>query len=216
MKKVSILIAAILISIASFAQEAGRIGVEINFDPFGAFSNPGETFSVEGLKVRYFVSDNFVIRGTIDFRSESSKEEDYDSDNKLTSTEKESITGFSIAPGFEYHLAKFEKGSIYAGAEISLGLGSVKESGEYPDSGTPNWDSKVPFTTFGIAAFTGVDYYITSNLYLGAELSFGYRSEKVKAGSYTSGGTETTNDGFEKESTIGVNCVPTFRLGWTF
>ena len=217
MKKVSILIAAILVSFASFAQEAGRIGVEINFDPLGAFSNQNSTFSVDGLKARYFISEDVVIRGTINFSSNPSKREVYDvANDKLESTTKSSNTYFGITPGFEYHLAKFEKGSIYAGAEIGLGRRSVKSSTEYTDNNSANTESKTPSTTFNVAAFTGFDYYITSNLYLGTELSFGYRSTKAKGGSTTVGGKETTDNGFNKTSAIGVNCVPSFRLGWTF
>ncbi len=216
MKKVSILFVSLFIAFAAFAQpQAGSFGVEINFDPFTG-NNP--VFSTDGLKVRYFISDKMAIRGTLGFDMNTEKEGIYDSDNKLYYTEKETTTVFSLTPGFEYHVATFEKVSVYCGAEIGFAVGSGKYTEKYEDSnnGTDE-EYKAGIFGFGVGAFTGVDYYITKNLYIGAELGLGFQTLKATPNkSTTIGSTTDKDDSYISNSRFGFQATPAFRLGWTF
>ena len=217
MKKVSILFVSALVSIASFAQ--GGFSVEVNFDPFSAIT---PVFSTEGLRVRYFLSEDIALRGTIDFSNDKTTNAAYNSvngQNSLFSTQTTANTTFGITPGFEYHLVKFAKGSVYAGAEFGVVIGNGSGSTEYakPDNTFVNSNDKNSSFGFGAGVFTGVDYYITSNLYVGAELGFNYESTKTTPNkSETTGATTVENDSYRTVSNIGFACVPAFRLGWSF
>ena len=236
MKKASIVVAALLLATAgvqaqeneaTFGPQAGSFGVELNFNPFGIFLggyqedgvqiNP--TFSIDGLKVRYFFNEDMAIRGTIDFSTVSNKEATYDTDNNLYSTTKGATTTFGLTPGFEYHFTHFKRGSVYAGAEVGFNVGSTKSALTYedPNDVQVNSESKGSIFGFGVGIFTGIDFYLTENLYLGAELGLGYQTTKTTPNkSTTTGSTTVDRSDYTSTSSFGFNCEPSFRLGWTF
>ncbi|MDR1584963.1 MAG: outer membrane beta-barrel protein [Prevotellaceae bacterium] len=226
MKKVNVLLVTVSIALTSFAQpQAGSLGVEVNFDPFKAIT---PTFSIDGLSVRYFISGDLAVRGSLNFASSPNTAYSYvtvGTDETEFKT-KTNVTTFGFTPGVEYHLVKFEKGSLYAGAEIGYALTSASAS----TTNNKNDDGRTlkgsddagnrSQSAFGLAVFTGVNYYLTKNLYLGAELGLGYSSSKNKeiVEKTTTGGTstETTDKDYSKNGNIGFAAVPTFRLGWNF
>lgn len=209
MKKVILLFATVFVAFASFAQsEAGSFGVEINFNPFGAGESP--VFSTDGLKVRYFVSDNMAIRGTLSLSTITDEEGSYESDAFVT--DKTTFSTFGIAPGFEYHVTKFDKGSVYVGAEIGAAFGNQKRSIHTDASGVEDFNRTDKVFGLGAGVFTGVDYFITQKLYIGAELGLNYSSVKFTPENTT----PDTKDSYTKDSALGFTTTPTFRLGWTF
>lgn len=237
MKKASIFVAALLLATAgvqaqeqettTYGPQAGSFGVELNFNPFGIFLggydaegihiNP--TFSIDGLKVRYFFNEDMAIRGTIDFSTESNKDATYDTDNNLYSTTKNATTTFGLTPGFEYHVTHFKRGSVYVGGEIGFNVGSTKSSLTYEDPNDiqVNSESKGSIFGFGVGVFTGIDFYLTENLYLGAELGLGYQTTKTTPNkSSTNGSTTVESSNYTSTSSFGFNCEPSIRLGWTF
>lgn len=235
MKKLHVIAFAALFGITGMqAQEqesvndtrSGSFGVEVNFNPFSVFLGISTTdgvqlsptFSIEGLKVRYFFNEDMAIRGTIDISSTSNKNVAYDSNNSLYSTGKTTTNTFGFTPGFEYHFTHFKRGSVYAGAEIGFSVGNTKSSTTYENStnGT-NIESKSSIFGFGAGLFTGVDFYLTQKLYLGAELGLGYQTTKTTPNkSITVGSTTTEDNDYTVVSSFGFSCNPSIRLGWMF
>lgn len=247
MKKLSILVAGLLLATAgvqaqetettTFGPQAGSFGVELNFTPFG-----NSVFSTQGIKVRYFFNEKMAIRGTIDFSASPRTDFSYDVVNQGTPDEREveykskSNTGsFSIAPGFEYHFASFKRGSVYAGAEIGFGLqtASYKLTNDDNDATTTIKGASYDITdgsitgnrastSFGAGLFTGVDFYVFKNLYVGAELGLRFTTtteSKVTVKTTDNVGDtvlDETIDDFARSSSFGFFCEPSFRLGWTF
>ena len=232
MKKVSILLFALLVSFTSFAQ----VAVEINFDPLGAFASGLPTFSANnGLKVRYFLSDDFSVRGTVNFLMNPNTEYTYvpksSGNGDIETKTKTNVTTFRFTPGIEYHLAKFDKGSVYAGAEVGFGMTNASYNQTNDDNdeqidikgsnGLGAYPGARSNTRLGLGVFTGVDYYMTKNLYLGVELGLSYISttnKKIvrKDTPATGSSTETITKDHRNNSSLGFDCTPAFRLGWTF
>ena len=223
MKKASIFVAALLLTTAgvqaqeqettTYGPQAGSFGVELNFNPFSG----GDVFTTQGIKMRGFLNENMAIRGTLELGLDGDKNGIYNG-AELQYTEKTSQFVFGLTPGFEYHFAHFKRGSVYAGAEIGFNVGSMSESTTYEDNdyGTDT-NSKGSIFGFNVAAITGIDVYLTQNLYLGAELGLGYQMNKVTPNKTTTTGPDTTTDNsFQASSYFGFLCEPTFRLGWTF
>ena len=146
--------------------------------------------SIPGVKARKFVSDTKAIRYTGNVSISNSGQEDED-------------TSFTVALGIgvENHMKGAERLSTYWGYEGNVGFNVV---GANPNASTPT----VETTTFGVSAqvFTGFDYYIMPNIYLGAEINYGLAVLNTKS------------DGEDGETSIKIqpNVLPSLRLGWRF
>ena len=223
MKKVLIAVAVLFatsVSVqAQFKPTSGSITTEISFAPFG-----NSPMSVDGLNVRYFVSDNFAARVNLDFSSDVTIVENNGGDNNNPiQVVKQTETFFMFSPGIEYHLGNINRLSPYIGAEIGIGFNSDKTHTD--NEGYVKGDyskTKTPGMGFGGGVFTGFDFYIYEGLYLGAEFGFGYMamSSKPTKREGSHGGqtdnipendypkTKIKNMGFEANTAI--------RLGWRF
>ena len=224
MKKVSILLVTLFVSLTSFAQ--GGFGVEFNVIPHKTGIDNPISFT-DGLKLRGFLSKSFAVRGT--FALSLSPTTNYT--NSSTSPnfeykEKTNVTSFCITPGVEYHFVKLEKVSIYTGIEV--GFGQQKASYKETREGSDNWmveitgsddNGKRSNTSIKSGVFVGMDYYITNHLYIGTELGFRYNSIKEKEIiTKITGIYENPIESINKEylKIEGFSCVPSLRLGWTF
>ena len=221
MKKAIIIFASIFVSFVSFAQ--GSFGIEVNVDPFGAGANQS-ILSTNGLKFRYFPIEKLAVRGVFGFSMGSTT--DHYTSYAVEYEGKGSVTNFGVVPGIEYHLVKFEKGAVYAGVECGFAIqnASYKETNDDDDSnfmlvltgydGNENRSN----TTLSIGIFTGVDYYLTKNLYVGAELGLRYNSTKDKdVLMELNAGGQFVEDVYEKHpKSERLGFVPTLRFGWTF
>lgn len=159
-------------------------------------------------------------------------------------------TQFGIDLGYEYHFAKFGRADLYAGAQVGIEFDSWKQNGETnvrtstPDvkTGLASWatsksetkgaadtnnDGKLDsFSTFafGAGVFTGIDFYITKSLYVGAELGINFATTKSKNFDETTtswNGTAMVTSTTKHENklnatTLKFEAVPALRLGWTF
>jgi hypothetical protein len=174
---------------------AGSIHVELSFSPniAGAsssmFSLPNfYGSSIPGVKVREFVSDTKAIRysGNVSVDNSGVKGED---------------TQFTVAAGIgiENHMKGAERLSTYWGYEGNVGFQSKRA-----DALTGTSKS----TEIGVSAqvFTGFDYYIMPNIYLGCEVNYGLAIINNKP------------DGADGTTSIKVqpNVLPALRLGWRF
>lgn len=127
MKKLTLLIIALVaISGTALAQNKphqGSFGTEIQFNPF---DQDGETFKLDALKFRYFLTDRDAIRlklginlknGKFTDRDEQGQENDihsYESDYKYSTGD------FKLDLGYERHFDLGKRMSIYAGASVGL------------------------------------------------------------------------------------------------
>ena len=135
MKKLFICILA-MVSLAGVAQtqykfEKGSVAAELQFSSVNF-----RPFSIPGLRVRYAVSDRWVLRATLglDFNNNRTKEKiDRTNDHyyfkqviKGNYSMKSNYTEFSITPGFEYHFGKWERMSVFVGGELVFGLSTTQ------------------------------------------------------------------------------------------
>ncbi len=176
---------------------AGSIHVELSFSPSLTGSAGAAMFSLPnfygsstpGIKVRKFVSESKAIRysGNITVDNSGVKDED---------------TQFTVAAGIgiENHMKGAERLSTYWGYEGSIGFQSKRAVTGL--SATPK------STEIGVSAqaFTGFDYYIMPNIYLGCEVNYGIAIINKKP----DGGDGTTS------IKVQPNVLPALRLGWRF
>ncbi len=201
MKKIILTVAAVLALTFANAQSytkptAGSTQVEVTFTPnlsSGAmFANSSfygldtPTGPTTGLRMRKFSSDTKAMRYTANLSISSSGKEDAAGDKEPTAF----LAAFGI--GVENHMKGTDRLSTYWGYEGNVGFGK----------------DIAKTTTIGVGAqlFTGCDYYIMPNVYLGAEVNFGLSVSSVKP----DGGDGVT--AFKLNP--GIN--PSLRLGWRF
>lgn len=129
---VFILFATLLMAGTTSAQNKpakGSWSTEIQINPF---DQDGETFSLDGLKARYFFSDKDALRLKVSFKSTSSKFTDEDSDEEIgrsfNNLYKYTKGNFSIDLGYERHFDLGKRLDAYLGGSIGIGknFGSTK------------------------------------------------------------------------------------------
>ena len=181
----------------------GSLLFEVSFSPniSGVSANPA-IFSlpnfygsnIPGVRARKFLSDTKAIRLTGNL-------------SIIDSGEPGADTNFTLAAGIgvENHMKGAERLSTYWGYEGSIGLQSGNSESIDPDTFDPIMEKT---TTFGVSAqvFTGFDYYIMPNIYLGAEINYGIAIINRKP----EGATGSTS------IKIQPNVLPALRLGWRF
>jgi hypothetical protein len=201
MKKVILSVAIAFTAISgAFAQkqEGGEKNLEVNFAPLG-----GSPIGMDGIRLRLFNADGtgavrvrIGLGGTNDVtvRAQSMT---------VANTAKTVIPelydtkksfNFSIRPGYEIHFEGTDRLSPYVGAELLFATGSETLIKEFHGASTTadnnleaaakwsTWEAerKRGTTTFGLNAVAGFDYYFVDNLYLGAEIGFGFQTKKHK------------------------------------
>ncbi|GAP71689.1 hypothetical protein SAMD00024442_16_53 [Candidatus Symbiothrix dinenymphae] len=120
MKK-SILVMAVALSAAtvsaqdSFKPEAGKVSIEVGFNPL-SFSNEVITLPGQSLKVYYALSEQLSVRLGLGFNNDGTTFNAGDGTPEATTSK----TTFSIAPGATYSLWETGKLIPYVGAEIVL------------------------------------------------------------------------------------------------
>lgn len=198
---------------------AGNVAIEVNFTPLSA-----APIGLNYLKARYFVADDLVFRLGLDIRMHSSKSEPTNAtDPAVLDEEKMSYTQFGLMPGIEKHFGKWERFSPYIGAEIGFTTKSSKYEFTDNDANVTSevkgaWadGSNRAFTTFGINALAGADFYFTKKFYLGTEIGFGFASTTEKEVESTVGSTTNTVMQKEAMTDLGFNFNPAIRLGFCF
>ncbi len=228
MKKITLLSFAIFMSMCSFAQvkaEAGAVATEIGVQ----LASP--MVKVNSLKVRYFLSEQLVVRADLGFGLDVQKVKVDDPDTKTEGSSTETVSNFSVMVGGEYHLGAGDRLSPYVGAQLGYASEGYKSIGEMDIAGaTSSFEYKnvsaggTPkgYSSFGVGVFTGFDFYIYKGLYTGAEFGVQYMIGKAKDWESTikTGTTETTDKSDEtiKESvsSLSFSAVPTIKIGWCF
>lgn len=229
MKKVILSIAiafAAVVSADAQKQTGGEKNLEVQFAPLG-----GNPVSISGIRLRLFNSESSAIRIGFNIGGTSSKEITQEVDNDadlldLTTTDK--TFNFAIRPGYEKHFAGTDRLSPYVGAELLIGIAretTITETQYTDNSGDPQMQtetSKSGSTTFGINAVAGTDFYFADNIYLGAEIGFGFSrtgdGDNETTYENPAEGVEdvTSTVGNQTNSGWGPNFQGTLRLGWLF
>lgn len=227
MKKLAIMLCAVLISGTLSAQKAttdNPYSLEgiINYDATNGFS-----WNAPTLRVRYFVNDNIAARVQVGVAMGSTSDNFYENADGTgaVGTMDNSMTGWSMQLGAEYHLSGTDKMSPYFMVGIDLGGSSMSSTGTNSDGMMYMADysssTESSASSFGIGLGAGMDYYVAENIYVGLELGFGWASESDKGGSSSETMGETTTDTTIPEagstSGMGIGAAnAAFRIGWRF
>lgn len=227
MKKSLVLVAiATLFAGSAFAQEGpskGDFGTEISFNPF---DQNGNTFKLDALKLRYFVTDKDAVRLSLGFGISKETVKPDEEKDAFTNTTK---GDFSLDLGYERHFGVAKRLDLYVGGEIGFlthfasGRGefvineeTVKE--EYTNITTKDGDRAYSAFTAGI--FTGLDFYVYKGLYVGAELGLYLNTGKTAMAKYKVSYADHEDITKLNRTVTRTNCefgvTPTVRLGWTF
>lgn len=218
MKRILLLAAIACLTLGANAQvtkpTSGTFGLEIQMNPF---DQNGHTFSMDGLKARYFFNEKNALRAKIGFDVTKNKK------SGSNDTYKSSTSGsFKFDIGYERHFDLAKRLDAYVGGELGV-VRDFAKTKDYTDSN--NWkkvkNADGAAVGFHIAAVTGLDFYVYKSLYIGAELSLGVES-KVNKRSETvtcQNGKEETYKGANNKNritTAGIEVQPQLRLGWNF
>lgn len=161
---------------------------------------------------------------------------------------KATSSNIVIAPGIEKHFGAWEKVSPYVGFDLTVGFRSAKEERNQLENDFFNIDingavfnkdqsltidngttlgsgngiinnNTAAGTSFGFNFVTGVDFYVTGGLFLGAEMGIGFNTfsgKDITAVQRTGNATTTTVLQAAKNSGFTPNIIGGLRLGWNF
>lgn len=230
MKKTILFIAFALMTMTGvFAQKqtGGEKNLEVAFAPLG-----GNPVSMSGIRLRLFNSEASAIRiglflgGSTNKDVTAQAEESGDPDQPELYTTNKSMD-ISLRPGYEKHFAGTDRLSPYVGAELALTLHNESEEVESwsvindnGDTGVSTVTTKDGSTTFGLNLLAGTDFYFADNIYLGAELGFGFQTTSNKDTEVEIAGIDNAENPDPaingSNSAWGPNVQGTLRLGWLF
>lgn len=181
---------------------------------------------VPNLNIRYFFTDNNALRVGLAYQYSSILREikEVGGDGVGTVEKLNDLFAFNI--GFEKHFRK-NKVSPYLGAELQFGMGKDEEYGSRTDSvifiADYNYSVKKPISQFGVHVFSGVDFYVFDNLYIGTELGILFSSIYIKTGEFKITDESSLTDPeiitsipSVKTKTFGVANVGMIKVGWRF
>jgi outer membrane protein W len=222
MKKTLLSMAMVTMGLVAFAQKpaAGDMTLESQFSMDLGGKNG---WSTPNIRYRYFMDESMAIRAELLIKSQSSTQK-IASTNVVTPAPnpaaetgeiKTSMFGFSLGIGAEKHLAGTEKLSPYFGAMLnfsSMGANNAEASGS--NNGTTFTKKDDSFkeegggtTSFGLKLMFGADYYITSNVYLGGEMGWGFMYNSTAERT-----TSSKNAGVEGKTKVEANSGMTMDM----
>lgn len=233
MKKLSLMVGAVLLSTVVMAQkptEGAPLSLEGQISLLGGGGGTNLNFVAPALRLRYFVTNNIAVRLTLGLNTNKKTENVYEfadgTGNTGNFVTKNSMTNINL--GAEYHFKGTERLSPYAGLDFGFGMGGSKENGSNAQQilGSAAYiaDYKETFTAkssmFAANIVAGTDFYFAQNFYIGLELGLGFSAttwkdavREVTVGTATPVKTVTPET---KQSVFANNFIGTFRLGWRF
>jgi outer membrane protein W len=185
----------------------------------------GIAFSAPTIRLRYFHSQNFATRYSINIAQSGNTSFHYQFSDLSgdVGTEKNRAMTATLNIGCEYHLKGTDKFSPYIGGDLFYGIGALsKNRVNYDGSNwTINYNStnKSNYTNIGVNLVAGSDYYFTKNLYLGIEFGLIWKTTFYHEGIETitidnqSAVSKTPKSSL---TTIGNNSISSLRFGWRF
>ena len=238
----SALVAVLLASTPSaYAQKPISVNNGGGFISYGAHRSTieaglnfseGITVVLPQLRYRYFLSDRFAIRGTLNAATNSKVENVYSNPDNFdgkVGTRTVIDRSWGLQGGLEYHPSGAKRVSPYFGAVAGIGAGRGKELwkdynqdttgvGIYEFQTTASLNA--PFFSYNFGAVAGVDIYLIENLYMGLELNWlmNVRNNRIVefeieslAGSY-----ERNKAPADRQVSTNFSALPTVRVGWRF
>jgi hypothetical protein len=235
----------------TYRTEAGRFGVEAAIDLKDGFSfkekdyvagDEFDGFHGGRITATYTLSDQLALRcgfGLHVYKTymheKVTKEDEYYDEIKTTTDTSSHTTNsqFEILPGVVYSFKGTERLEPYIGVEGAFGFDkrriNTKNETSSNDAriGDTNTKSKNTSTGvfFGANGFTGFNFFLCKDLFIGAELGFGFRvsptdridKEKLE-GDNIEESEEEDNDDKHFGHTTEINMLfhPSIRLGWKF
>ncbi len=228
MKRILYTILPICLAIFSFAQkpQSGDFVSEIALNLDNVSANiPLQSLDTGNLLIpklrgRYFLSDNLALRADLSLiRSSANSTFTNPLNDAEQGTYVQSQLGWGLGVGIEKHFGGNSRFSPFVGGGLSYTKLNFKQEGDDATllGFSPNLEtsSSVDFNTFGVNAFLGADYWITSALYVGTDFGLSF-------GSTTSPESESTMNGITaksteyKESQYATMATPSIRLGWNW
>ena len=233
MKKLAILVGAVLLSTTTFAQKATT---ENPFSLEGSINlNNGLSWQAPTVRARYFVNDNIAVRASLGLgdgqgtpMSEShSFYENADGTGEVGTLDI-SRNSWNAQVGAEYHLKGTDRMSPYFSAGLnfggasSTGVTTDTDGSVYFDGLSGEQSGKT--SMFGVGVGAGMDFYVYENIYVGVELGLNYgrytTGDVTTTGSLEMGGvttTVTTVEAGSSSSVLGTGAGnAAVRLGWRF
>ncbi len=187
------------------------------------------------LKFRYFIQDQIALRVGFNYTQSTQTTKIYEAGGGSGdgfAKDKSSLFGLNL--GIEKHLTGTGRLSTYVGADLSLQAVGTSAKWENTANGSTFADGAAYKAKginsagdrgslgFGLRAVTGADYYFVENVYLGAELGWGFiasKESKSKEETTPAGGGATTTTEI-KSGGGSFNVAPSLtaglRLGFIF
>lgn len=194
----------------------GILQLQIMDQPLGIIFNE--------LKVRYFKTEKraYRARGIV---SMSNNNITINGSNGKNATVIEAVQNLNLGVGFEDHFKSKNNISPYWGLELVVGLSAVKLDGTNTDDAKSfkedykltSENTEVSFYLGGIA---GLDYYLSSNFYIGTEIRYGYQSKNLGNVSRTvtdpKGISSNSGTSLGTNTKLEMNYTPGVRFGFKF
>jgi len=206
--------------------------IELQFFPFG---NPvimatGDNYDVGGTNVpvfgispRFFLTEKMELKVDLQFSAFSTKNKVPvpAGGNGVEEVTVNSMGGFGLNFGLNYHFKGTERISPYVGAMFGFGIANThtKVTGLNHVQGDSRNDKAGTFG-LGFDLVTGFNWYIVKGLYIGAEvdLGVGFAKPLKTSTSTTVGGVTNANTVNPTSSRVAFafTAGPALRLGWKF
>lgn len=201
-----------------YKPKANTFGIEVQMNPF---DQDGKTFQLDGLKMRYFVTDKDAVRLKLGFSVDKEK---YTPDTDEDPYRYTTSGNVSIAVAYERHFDLAPRLSAYVGGEVGIDREFAKAKNFTDDD---NWTKYSNYDGtnrgrfgFQINAITGLDFYVYKGLYIGTELGLGVSSYKTLEAKTTTCvanvETEVKTKDSTRNTTAKFEIEPVLRLGWNF
>ena len=180
------------------------------------------------FKARLILKENHVLRSNFSIVNQKKYREIFSSNgpNDGVGSVESIYQFFSFSFGYE-HLTNYNRISVYNGFEFVFGVGRDDVYGSRTDSisfiADQNYNTKVPLQHFGLKLFSGLDFKITPNLYVGTEIGLLLLKTQRKIGTYqildessTTSQDVTTSIPLSSNTNLLFNGVGSIRVGWFF
>ncbi len=204
-----------------FKPGEGDVTADFSIFSKGILETP---FAVQALKLRYFIDNNWALRGELSHSSNTTTSSQKNDSATREEFAKKQKSNFGFGLGVEYHFNGTGRLSPYIGGELSV---SSTSQSQY-NSTTQSDKNKVSSILVkgpngfggGCSLFLGADYYIARHLYLGAEAGWGI--DYTKTGGVTTVTTDDINSTTIKSNatggtfTGGNSIQAGFKIGFVF
>lgn len=194
---------------ASYKPTTGTLTTEVLLT--GGLNAANFDLNGGGVKFRYFLKDDLAFRVGLGLDNEKTEA----IAGTLTTTKKTAAN--TVKLGVEKHFAGTNRLSTYGGADLMLGFGKNTTDAIFDNGNYNKLEQKR--SGFGVAVFTGADYYIVKKVYLGVEAGLSFMTENLKdAKNSTKVGnvTNTTTTPGSKGNTLATDVFGGVRLGYQF